>query len=73
MGIKMYFKRFPFIEYNFGNNEANTIFPNISAYVDIADQLNISEKTVSTYKLRLMKKLKVSNLVELIDHGRQKK
>ena len=40
---------------------------------DIADQLNISEKTVSTYKLRLMKKLKVSNLVELIDHGRQKK
>ena len=39
MGIKMYFKRFPFIEYNFGNNEANTIFPNISAYVDIADQL----------------------------------
>lgn len=40
---------------------------------DIADQLNINEKTVSTYKLRLMKKLNVSNLVELIDHGRQKK
>ena len=41
--------------------------------IDIADQLNINEKTVSTYKLRLMKKLNVSNLVELIDHGRQKK
>lgn len=41
--------------------------------IDIADQLHINEKTVSTYKLRLMKKLNVSNLVELIDHGRQKK
>jgi len=41
--------------------------------IDIANQLNINEKTVSTYKLRLMKKLNVSNLVELIDHGRQKK
>jgi DNA-binding NarL/FixJ family response regulator len=40
---------------------------------EIANQLEISEKTVSTYKLRLMKKLNVSNLVELIDHGRQKK
>ena len=40
---------------------------------EIASQLNINEKTVSTYKIRLMKKLNVSNLVELIDHGRQKK
>ena len=40
---------------------------------EIASQLDINEKTVSTYKLRLMKKLNVSNLVELIDHGRQKK
>lgn len=40
---------------------------------EIANQLDISEKTVSTYKLRLMKKLNVSNLVELIEHGRQKK
>ena len=40
---------------------------------EIGSQLGISEKTVSTYKLRLMKKLNVSNLVELIDHGRQKK
>ena len=40
---------------------------------EIGSQLGISEKTVSTYKLRLMKKLNVSNLVELINHGRQKK
>ena len=40
---------------------------------EIANQLDLNEKTVSTYKLRLMKKLNVSNLVELIDHGRQKK
>jgi len=40
---------------------------------EIAYQLDINQKTVSTYKLRLMKKLNVSNLVELIDHGRQKK
>jgi len=40
---------------------------------EIAYQLDINEKTVSTYKFRLMKKLNVSNLVELIDHGRQKK
>ena len=41
--------------------------------IEISCQLNINEKTVSTYKLRLMKKLNVSNLVDLIDHGRQKK
>ncbi|MDG1014097.1 MAG: response regulator transcription factor [Flavobacteriaceae bacterium] len=41
--------------------------------IEISRQLNINEKTVSTYKLRLMKKLNVSNLVDLIDHGRQKK
>ena len=41
--------------------------------IEISHQLNINEKTVSTYKLRLMKKLNVSNLVDLIDHGRQKK
>ena len=35
----MYFQRFPFVNYNFGNNEADTIFPNISAYIDIVDQL----------------------------------
>ena len=35
----MYFQRFPFVEYNFGDNEANTIFPNITSYIDIIDQL----------------------------------
>ena len=40
---------------------------------EIGSQLGISEKTVSTYKLRLMKKLNVSNLVELINQGSQKK
>ena len=35
----MYFQRFPFVNYNFGNNEADTIFPDISTYIDIVDQL----------------------------------
>jgi len=35
----MYFQRFPFVEYNFGDNEANTIFPNITSYIDMLDQL----------------------------------
>ena len=33
----------------------------------------INYSKILTYKIRLMKKLNVSNLVELIDHGRQKK
>jgi hypothetical protein len=52
MGIKMYFKRFPFVEYNFGNNEADTIFPNISAYVDIADQLKDEVAFYEKYTLQ---------------------
>jgi DNA-binding NarL/FixJ family response regulator len=40
---------------------------------DIAVELNVSAKTISTYKTRLMKKLNVSNIVELIAHGKQKK
>lgn len=35
---------------------------------DIALQLDINEKTVSTYKSRLLKKLKVNNLAKLINH-----
>ncbi len=38
---------------------------------DIASQLGINEKTVSTYKTRLMKKIKVKNLVELIKKAQQ--
>lgn len=35
--------------------------------VDIARQIRISEKTVSTYKSRLMTKLNVTNFVELVE------
>ncbi|MFR0688028.1 ATP-binding protein [Enterobacterales bacterium AE_CKDN230030158-1A_HGKHYDSX7] len=38
--------------------------------IAIADQLAISDKTVSTYKVRLMQKLHAKSLVELIDIGR---
>jgi len=37
---------------------------------DIANALNINEKTVSTYKTRLLKKLKVDNLADLIHQSR---
>lgn len=39
---------------------------------EIANELNINPKTVSTYKSRLMKKLNATNLISLIDLGRQK-
>ncbi|MDN3724345.1 response regulator transcription factor [Aequorivita sp. SDUM287046] len=37
---------------------------------DIASLLEINEKTVSTYKTRLLKKLKVTSLAELINQAR---
>lgn len=37
---------------------------------DIADALDINEKTVSTYKTRLLKKLKVDNVADLIHQTR---
>ena len=37
---------------------------------EIALELNINEKTVSTYKTRLLKKLKVDNLADLIHQSR---
>jgi len=37
---------------------------------EIAEELDINEKTVSTYKARLMKKLNVTNLVDLINQAR---
>ena len=40
---------------------------------EIAIELNINQKTVSTYKSRLMTKLQVSNIIALIDLGRQNK
>lgn len=38
---------------------------------DIAKELDINEKTVSTYRARLMKKLNVKNIVELVNHAKQ--
>ncbi|MCY2686082.1 response regulator transcription factor [Salinimicrobium sp. TH3] len=37
---------------------------------DIAEALKINEKTVSTYKTRLLKKLRVDNLADLINQSR---
>ncbi|MBD9678093.1 response regulator [Pseudomonas sp. PDM18] len=39
--------------------------------IAIADQLAISDKTVSTYKTRLMEKMQAKSLVELVDIARQ--
>lgn len=36
---KMYFRNFQLIDYNFGDNEDPALFPNITAYVDIIDQI----------------------------------
>ena len=36
----------------------------------VAEELGINEKTVSTYKARLLRKLNVSNMVELINHSK---
>lgn len=37
---------------------------------EVAQELDINEKTVSTYKARLMKKLNVNNLVDLINQAK---
>ncbi|MBT8284737.1 MAG: response regulator transcription factor [Flavobacteriaceae bacterium] len=37
---------------------------------DVAEGLNLNEKTVSTYKSRLMKKLNVDNLVDLLQQAK---
>ena len=34
-----YFNKFPVVDYNFGDNEPDILFNNISAYVDIIDQV----------------------------------
>jgi len=38
---------------------------------EIAIELGINEKTVSTYKARLYKKLNVNNLIDLVNQGKQ--
>ena len=40
---------------------------------EIANELSINPKTVSTYKSRLMRKLQAKNIIALIDLGRQRK
>ena len=37
---------------------------------EISKELNINEKTVSTYKARLMRKLKVTNLIDLVNQAK---
>lgn len=37
---------------------------------EIAEELSINEKTVSTYKARLMKKLNVTNLIDLVNQAK---
>jgi len=37
---------------------------------EIAEELGINEKTVSTYRARLMKKLKVTNLIDLVSQAK---
>ncbi|MDC1276478.1 helix-turn-helix transcriptional regulator, partial [Flavobacteriaceae bacterium] len=37
---------------------------------EVAGGLDINEKTVSTYKSRLMKKLNVTNIVDMLQHAK---
>ena len=37
---------------------------------EIAKILNLNEKTISTYKLRLLQKLNVTNLVDLVNKAK---
>ncbi|MBN3752474.1 response regulator transcription factor [Paraburkholderia sp. Tr-20389] len=38
--------------------------------VDIASSLNLSPKTVSTYKMRIMQKLDLQNVVDLVEYAK---
>ena len=40
-------------------------------YIEIAKILGLNEKTISTYKLRLLQKLSVTNLLDLINKAKQ--
>jgi DNA-binding NarL/FixJ family response regulator len=48
----------------------NLLFNGVSVN-DIATQLGISNKTVSTHKVRLMEKLELSNMVDLINYAQK--
>lgn len=38
--------------------------------MEIAQEMNLNEKTISTYKARLMKKLNVDNMVDLLQQAK---
>jgi DNA-binding NarL/FixJ family response regulator len=48
----------------------NLLFKGVSVN-DIATRLGISNKTVSTHKVRLMEKLELSNMVDLIHYAQK--
>jgi DNA-binding NarL/FixJ family response regulator len=50
--------------------EVLTLLSNGRRNKEIASELDINEKTVSTYKMRLLKKLDAQNVAELIKHAR---
>ena len=50
--------------------EVLTLLSNGKRNKEIAADLDINEKTVSTYKMRLLKKLEAQNVAELIKHAR---
>ena len=56
---------YPFVIGVCGGDEFNT-FNNGKKNKEIAQILGIDEKTISTYKLRLLSKLNVTNLVDLL-------
>lgn len=48
----MYFKEFPLVYYNFGNNEPVSLFQNITAYVDLIDQIADQINYYETYTIK---------------------
>ena len=48
----MYFKEFPLVYYNFGSNEPVSLFQNISAYVDLVDQIADQINYYETYSIK---------------------
>jgi FixJ family two-component response regulator len=67
---------------NFSDDDVDILITRLSRYMDtshvtypyhkqnIAKILNLNEKTISTYKLRLLTKLSVTNLVDLVNKAK---
>lgn len=47
----MYFKNIPYVKYSFGDGEAPVLFDNISAYVDLLDQVKDSTTLYEKYHI----------------------